>query len=107
MTVQANEGTREPISLTRTLFIIHIDIIQILSILFIDVNSLPSSSNLLIAPSRVRCVSSNHSNPVDPVYRCKFAPVVVKLGTRERQSPGSWHPPLAFDVLMFYHGFVR
>ena len=45
MTVQANEGTREPISLSRTLFIIHIDIIQILSILFIDVNSLPSSSN--------------------------------------------------------------
>jgi len=69
MTVRANEDTREAISLSRTLFIIHIHepdpnnarsplcwwrhpgsgvfpaIVQILSILFIDVNSLPSSSN--------------------------------------------------------------
>ncbi|MCY4558880.1 MAG: hypothetical protein OXF79_21375 [Chloroflexi bacterium] len=26
-------------------------------------------------------------HPVDPVYRCKFAPVVVKLGTREILQP--------------------
>jgi len=47
MTVRANEDTREPISLSRTLFII-----QILSILFIDVNSLPSSSNWVRARGR-------------------------------------------------------
>ncbi len=51
----------------------------------------------MVALSRVRDVSSNQSNPVHPVYRCKLTPVVAKLSTREllaglqtRQAPVRW-----------------
>ncbi len=37
----------------------------------------------MVALSRVQDVSSNQSNPVHPVYRCKLTPVVIKLGTHE------------------------
>jgi len=43
-------------------------------------------------------VPPGRHHPVDPVYRCKFAPVVVKLGTRE--IPGS------VDIAR-YSGFRR
>ncbi len=42
----------------------------------------------MVALSRVRDVSSNQSNPVHPVYRCKLTPVVAKLGPREAEALG-------------------